>query len=143
MTPGPAASPGGALASASESPTDPWGPLAVIPPQDGSETARTEGTLRITDKCVVLETSDDVELLVWPADRTKWNAATGTISFMNVDGSIVTASERSHAVLGGGGSSNAESGTTTEEWLQSITWLAPPDMTCPRESRWFVGDLRS
>jgi len=26
-----------------------WGPLAVIPPQGGADTARTEGRLRITE----------------------------------------------------------------------------------------------
>lgn len=51
-----------------------WGPLAVVPPQDGADTARTEGTLRITDTCVFLDGPGGPVLLVWPADRTSWYA---------------------------------------------------------------------
>jgi hypothetical protein len=66
-----------------------WGPLAVVPPQDGADTARTEGTLRITDTCVFLDGPSGPELLVWPADRTTWNAQTRAITFANFDGSTV------------------------------------------------------
>jgi len=43
-----------------------WGPLAVVPPQDGADTARTEGTLRIADACVFLDQPGGPSLLVWP-----------------------------------------------------------------------------
>lgn len=118
-----------------------WGPLAVVPPQDGADTARREGTLRITDTCVFLVTRGGPVLLVWPADRTKWNAETRTIAFANFDGSTVSVSDGTPVVLGGGGDSNDESGTTTEAWLARTRWVARPAASCPLDSRWWVGVL--
>lgn len=118
-----------------------WGPLAVVPPQDGADTARTEGTLRITDTCVFLATSGGDVLLVWPADRTTWNAQARTISFANFDGSSVGAGDGTPVVLGGSGDSNEDSGTTTEAWMARTPWVARPADSCPVESRWWVGAL--
>jgi hypothetical protein len=119
----------------------PWGPLAVVPPQDGADTARTEGTLRITSSCVFLVQQGRPVLLVWPADRTTWSAATETIAFANSDGSRVSAGNGMRVVLGGGGDSNDEAGTTTEAWLARTTWVARPDPSCPLDARWWVGAL--
>jgi hypothetical protein len=121
--------------------TTAWGPVAVVPPQDGADTARTEGTLRITDMCVLLDVADDFTLLVWPADRTTWDASARTISFANLDGTIVTVGDGMHVVVGGSGDDEVESGTTSEEWLSRTRWVAPPDVRCPMESRWMVGAL--
>lgn len=118
-----------------------WGPLAVVPPQEGADTARTEGTLRITDTCVFLVTPGGPSLLVWPADRTTWNAQTRAISFANFDGSTVSAGDGTPVVLGGSGDSNADSGATTEAWLARTPWVARPAVSCPVESRWWVGAL--
>ena len=116
-----------------------WGPLAVVPPQDGADTARTEGTLRITDACVFLETPREVTLLFWPSDRTTWRAEPRTISFTNFDGRIVTVRDGDHVVLGGGGDSQAESGVSGEQWLQRMLWVAPPSRSCSLDLRWAVG----
>jgi hypothetical protein len=121
--------------------TSTWGPLAVVPPQDGADTARTEGTLRITDTCVFLDGPGGPSLLVWPADRTTWNAQTRAITFANFDGSTVSAGDGTPVVLGGGGDSNDESGTTTEAWLARTPWVARPADSCPLDSRWWVGAL--
>ena len=118
-----------------------WGPLAVVAPQDGADTARTEGTLRITDTCVFMAANGGPVLLIWPADRATWNAESGTITFANFDGSTVSAGDGTRVVLGGGGDSNDESGTTTEDWLAGTTWVAPPDAACPLDARWWVGAL--
>lgn len=118
-----------------------WGPLAVVPPQDGADTARTEGTLRITDTCVFLDGPGGSSLLVWPADRTNWNAQTRTIAFSNFDGSTVSAGDGTAVVLGGSGDSMDESGTTTEAWLARTPWVTRPADSCPLESRWWVGAL--
>ena len=123
----------------SPSPSGTWGPLAVVPPQGGTDTARAEGTLRITDECVFLVWAGRRELLVWPADRTRWNPRTRTITFTNFDGSTVSVSDGMQVVLGGGGDSNEESGTTTEEWLARTQWIARPADSCPLDSRWWVG----
>ena len=118
-----------------------WGPLAVVPPQEGADTARTEGTLRITDSCVFLDGPGGPELLVWPADRTTWNAQTRTITFANFDGSTVSAGDGTAVVLGGSGDSTDESGTTSQEWLARTPWVAAPAASCPVESWWWVGAL--
>lgn len=118
-----------------------WGPLAVVPPQEGTDTARTEGTLRITDACVFLVTTGGPVLLLWPADHTSWNSQTRTISFANFDGSAFRAGDGTRVVAGGSGDRNSDSGTTTEAWLARTPWVARPDASCPLESRWWVGAL--
>jgi hypothetical protein len=118
-----------------------WGPLAVVPPQEGADTARTEGTLRITDACVFLDTPGGPSLLVWPADRTTWDAQASTITFTNFDGSTVSAGDGTAVVLGGSGDSTEESGTTSQKWLARTPWVAAPGASCPVESWWWVGAL--
>lgn len=118
-----------------------WGPLAVVPPQDGADTARTEGTLRITDACAFLVTPAGPSLLIWPADRTTWNARTRAVSFANFNGRTVSAGDGTPVVLGGSGDSSDESGITTEEWLAQTPWVARPADSCPLDSRWWVGAL--
>ncbi len=144
-TPSPDVSPSTATETApvtpSNGPGGHWGPLAVVPPQEGADTARTEGTLRITDACVFLVTPGGPSLLVWAADRTTWNAQTRAITFANFDGTTVSAGDGTPVVLGGSGDSNDESGTTTEAWLARTPWVAPPAASCPAESRWWVGAL--
>jgi hypothetical protein len=127
--------------ASSNGPGGAWGPLAVVPPQEGADTARTEGTLRITDACVFLDTPGGRSLLVWPADRTTWDAQTRTITFANFDGSTVSAGDGTAVVLGGSGDSMEESGMTIEAWLARTPWVARPADSCPLESRWWVGAL--
>lgn len=119
-----------------------WGPLAVIPPQDGSDTARLEGTIRLTDACVVLEKGSSVTLLFWPADRTVWNAESRAISFTNVDGSVVSIRDGDAVVLGGGGDSEGDGDLTRQEWADATTWIARPDAACLLAAWWGVGDVR-
>jgi hypothetical protein len=120
-------------------PREVWGPLAVIPPQDGADTARTEGRLRITDACVFLESPGGVMLLYWPADRTAWSSEPPTITFANFDGSIVAVRHGDDVVLGGSGDSEAESGFSGEDWVKRTEWVAPPSLSCSLAQRWGVG----
>ncbi|MBI3748899.1 MAG: hypothetical protein HY262_08650 [Chloroflexi bacterium] len=114
-----------------------WGPLAVRPPEDGTDTARHEGTLRITDTCVYLEAAGgELTLLTWPADRTTWNGTSHTITFANFDRTVVTIGDGDHVVLGGGG---AESDISGEEWINEREWVAPPALSCSLDLRWAVG----
>ncbi len=135
--PAPDASPSPVKPSASS--TSPWGPLAVIPAQDGADQARTEGTLRITETCVFLESRGEAELLFWPADRTTWNEASRAITFENFDGSVVTLDDGDPVVLVGGGDSEAESGMSGEDWVNGMEWVAPPESSCALDPRWAVG----
>lgn len=120
-----------------------WGPLAVTAPQDGADTLRFEGTLRITDTCVYLEwPPGKLTLLSWPADRTTWNEESRSITFENFDGSVVTVGDGDHVVLGGGGGgadTEAEDGISSEEWVRRMDWVAPPASSCSLDRWWGVG----
>ena len=106
-----------------------WGPLAVVRPSNGVMEALTTGTLRITDECVVVldMAAGDAVLLVWPADRTTWDAGTGTIRLRSLTGIAVTLRNGAQISLGGGG------GIVTE-------WIAFPAPSCPIEPYWIVGE---
>lgn len=119
-----------------------WGPLAVVPGEDSADTARTEGTLRITDTCVFVVERGGPVLLMWPADRTTWDAAQRTITFANFDGTSATVRDGGSVVLGGGGGSSAESGMEIQVWLAQMHWVARPKGGCPLDPYWAVGDLR-
>ena len=127
--------------SAPPSATGEWGPLAAIPPQDWSYQARTEGRLRITDTCVFLDERGEPVLLVWPADRTRWDAGERTVTFANADGTQVVVGDGTAVVLAGGGESSEESGIAPEAWLGSVTWVARPADGCPIDRWWGVGEL--
>jgi len=127
----------------SESPSSDsgWGPIAIVPPQSGADSARNEGTLRITETCVVLVTRGGPVLLIWPADRTTWNAEERSITFANYDGTTVTAGDGADVVVGGSGDSEGDGGMTSEAWLARTPWVARPAVSCPLEARWWVGAL--
>jgi hypothetical protein len=117
-----------------------WGPLAVIAPDDGADTARAEGTLRITADCVLLETGGDLLLLLlWDSDEVSWDATSRTITYTNWDGSRALLRDGDAVVLGGGGGSAAESGVSGDVWFSQLDWVAEPQATCPRDPWWGVG----
>lgn len=120
----------------------PRGPLAVMQMSGGMD-ALTTGVLRVTDWCVLLETAGgELELLVWPADRTRWDAATGTVRFTNPPlGPEFTLQDGQAVSLGGGGDSTDEGGVTAAEWVASIDWVAEPDSSCPMDIRWYVSSV--
>lgn len=125
------------------SPRSAWGPLAVIPPQDGADTGRAEGTIFITDDCVYLVFRGQRTLLFWPADRTTWNEQARTITFSNFDGTVATASNGDAVVLGGGGDSETESGISGKDWTSKMIWVTPPGRSCSAERRWGVGAMKT
>ena len=112
-----------------------WGPLAVIPPQDGSDSAPTQGTLRITDTCVFLDGQDEPMLLLWPADQTRWDEGTRAVTFGNVDGTAVVVKDGAVVVLGGSGDRSEESGIAPEVWLQDTRKWTRPRRTVVRSIR--------
>ena len=130
--------PSSAVSRVPVTPSD-WGPLAVMPPQDGVETARSEGTSRVTESCVHLQSRDGLTLLYWPADGTLWDAESRTIGFTNPDGTEIRLAEGDTVALGGGGGSEGESGVTREQWADSIEWVARPEDQCLVDSWWAVG----
>lgn len=116
-----------------------WGPLAVMQMAGGMDALNT-GVLRVTERCVLLETAGgESELLVWPADRTRWDDATGTIHFTNPPaGDEFILRDGQSVSFGGGGDSAAEGEVFGAEWAASVDWVAAPDPSCPMEIRWYV-----
>lgn len=117
-----------------------WGPLAVVASPDGFDEALIEGRLQVTEQCVFLDEQGENVILVWPADRTTWNAGTRTITFQNLDGEAVTLGAGDKVRMGGGGSSINEDGVPNEEWAAGIEWVSPPAPSCVTETRWFVAE---
>lgn len=119
-----------------------WGPLSVMDMNGGMD-ALTVGVLRVTDRCVLLETAGgETELLVWPADNTRWDPPTGTIRFTNPPfGPEFTLRHGQPVSLGGGGDSTEEGGISAAEWVASIDWVAAPDPSCPMDIRWYVSSV--
>lgn len=114
---------------------DPWGPLAVRPPQETFMEAQTGGTLRITDECVFLGDGDDSEvLLVWPADRTSWDGSNRTISYEDVDGTVTVADGDQVVMVGG-----YVPIESFEEWVAESAWVSSPAQTCRADLYWPVG----
>lgn len=140
-TAGPSGSGAASPSAPVSSPEKPWGPLAVIPPQDGTDLALAEGTLDIAETCVYLVSNGEQMLLFWPADRTRWIEEARAISFSNFDGTTVAASDGDVVTVIGGGDSTAESGLSGREWASRTTWVAPPDPSCFAEVRYGVGGL--
>ncbi|MBA2719800.1 MAG: hypothetical protein H0U52_11260 [Chloroflexi bacterium] len=129
-------------AGASASPTETWGPLAVVPASGGVDEALATGTLHITDTCVFLEEAgDDLSVLVWPADRTTWDPDQQAITLENLNGSTLSMRDGDRVRLGGGGDSVTESGVSGEEWVARTEWVATPASSCPMDARWFVGEV--
>ena len=124
---------------ASPSPMSTWGPLAVLPPTDGMDTLRAEGTLRITDRCVFLETTYLGRLFMfWHVDQVTWSEESQAITFKNADGSVVTVRDGDHLVVGGSGGST-DYGLSGEEFLTGIEAVAPPASSCTLDPWWSVG----
>lgn len=132
--------PSQSAAGPSAIPSRSWGPLAVVPPQGGTDLLRLEGTLRITDKCVYLEASDGTHLLLWRSNQTTWSTESGAITMENLDGSSVTVSDGDLVVLGGSGG-EAGNGESYEDFLGRMDWVVPPAASCPRVRWWGVGVL--
>jgi len=113
-----------------------WGPLALV--EATGDMARNEGMVVITDACVFLERDDERGLLVWPADRTRWNPGDRSISFTTLEGGEVTVESGQHVVLAGGGAGVGEDG---DAWTETIQWARRPAPECVTRGAWFVTDI--
>lgn len=121
-----------------------WGPLAVSQLSLGGDTALTEGILRISDRCVLLEGPDgSASLLVWPRGQTTWDASARLIQFKNPDGQVIDLRDGQRVRFGGSGVvfGDPPSGevTSRDAWLTGIAWEAEPDPGCSADSSWSVG----
>ncbi len=108
-----------------------WGPLTVV--ESTGDDARAEGVLRIRADCAYLESDDGPSLLVWPADRTTWNAVDNSLSFTSESGTM-TLSDGKQVVLAGSWFGADRDG--------EIDWIAAPHAECPAViNRWQVSDV--
>lgn len=117
-----------------------WGPLAVTPPDQTSMEALIQGTLRVTDDCVLLDEQGEDVLLMWDAGQVTWNAEARTITFEDADGTV-TVADGDRVRLGGGGSSVDEGGAPPQQWVESIDWVSPPAPSCLTDIRWSVDEV--
>jgi hypothetical protein len=90
--------------------------------------ARNVGILRITDRCTFLERDGERKLLVWPADRTRWNPGDRSIAFETRAGQVAIMRDGDEVVLGGGAST------------AQLNWVVGPAAECLLGIRWEVSD---
>lgn len=114
-----------------------WGPLAVIPPQEGGGEARTEGTVRVTGSCLTVDGPQGETLPVWPKDRTSWDAGARGVEFVTGEGEVVDVRDGDRVVLTG----TALEGGPGEDWASGRDWVARPAEECGTDRAWVVVDV--
>lgn len=121
-----------------------WGPLAVVSGLPTGDEALLTGQLVVTESCVtLLHAGSDKEkiLLVWPSEATTWNSASSTTGYTH-RGRAFEFSHGDELSVGGGGSSFAEDGLSSDQFVASIdNWVSEPEPSCVTDERWFVGDI--
>lgn len=117
-----------------------WGPLAVTSADGSGGQALSQGTLQVTDECVLLDEQGEDVLLVWGAGQVTWNADERSVTIEDADGTV-TVADGDEVRLSGGGSSVEEGGDPSEEWAAGIDWTSEPAPSCLTDTRWFVGDV--
>ena len=133
----------------SAAPAGPSGPLAVVRGISGGDFARTEGVLRITSGCVMLERSNgETWLLVWGSDQTSWDEEAEEIVFnSSIPGrETVRVHDGQFVELGGSGEFFAEQAPDPEavpwdEWVTRFDWVAEPARVCAVTGYWSVGGI--
>lgn len=121
-----------------------WGPLAVLV-FGGTDMARNEGVIRITDTCVFLNSQGEDILLLWPDVLTTWDAEQRAVVFERIEGlvrdgePIVTVVDGDPVVLGGG--AGPPGSALGEVWIETVDWVAPPRPECVTPSTWGIGDV--
>lgn len=127
--------------SASLPPATAAGPLAIVPPAGGSDSARAEGVLDLGGPCATLRSPGEVALLLWPADRVTWNADSATVSFANAGGQVATIPGGARVAVGGSGEPLDETGLTRDGWIEQTEWVHPPRPNCSFDAFWWVGSI--
>ena len=113
------------------------GPLAVISPQEGGAQARPEGTVSVSGGCLTVDGPEGEMTLLWPEDRTSWNAEARAVEFRTGEDETVDARDGDRVVLTG---SAVESGSG-QDWASNMDWVARPAEDCASDRAWVVVDL--
>lgn len=116
-----------------------FGPAAVVPGGSGDDMeAGLEGTIAISDDCILLRTDGDHEvMLVFREDQIDWDSDSEELE-LEVSGDPVRLTDGLAVILGGGGSSMSEDGQSTEEYVDNIDWVHEPARGCWRDQRFEV-----
>ncbi|HEX5827656.1 MAG TPA: hypothetical protein VFY23_09060 [Candidatus Limnocylindrales bacterium] len=110
-------------------------PLALERTDLGME-ALSHGTLTIDGACTWLVAGRDRWLLVWPEDRTRWDAVTGEVVFTHRDG-VVKRVRHGQEVAFGGGAINDIDGIA----YTGVDWVLRPAPGCDTPTRWHVSSV--
>lgn len=121
---------------------DNLGPIAAVPGGDISDSmeAGIEGTLRVTDTCVLLEGGGQETLLVFRQPEVSWDGDKGEVLF-DSDGTTIRLRDGQPVSFGGGGSSSTEDGVDDEAYLRDTDWANAPAESCLRPNRFEVNSV--
>jgi len=121
-----------------------WGPLAVSRGGASGDEALLEGTLRIDDSCVSVESTAGRVLVIWPSDSTRWDRDARTITYGATDDeSDVVLHNGDTMQVGGGGWAAGESEDDPAAWAGSTDWVNKPADECLTDVRFFLGELQT
>lgn len=79
-------------------------------------------------------------LVVWPADRTLWEASRRSILFANDNGVVEVIDGELVALTGGG--TDRRSHTHGDAWAESVHWINKPAVACPKDHPWWVSEVQ-
>jgi len=98
------------------------------------------GAIRITEDCVTLSVGDASFLIVWPSDRTSWNASRRSVIFANRD-AFVEVVDGQRVGLGGGGT-DGRAHRFGAGWVEATQWINKPHSTCPTDDPYWVNEVQ-
>ena len=114
-----------------------WGPLAVRRGEGSPAEARIEGDLIVGSRCVFLDTGGDRFLLIWPEEKTAWDADAHEVIFGEPSSGRLRLGNGHHVAFSGGGWALGDQDSPPP----GEALLAPIDPSCSAGQGWFIGDL--
>jgi hypothetical protein len=110
-------------------------PLAVERTDLGME-GLAHGTLTIEGACTWVVAGRDRFILVWPEERTRWDAVTAEIVFTSRDGVAKRIRNGMEVALGGGAINDTDGAAYTQ-----VDWVARPAARCDTPTRFHVSSV--
>lgn len=123
-----------------------WGPLAVAWGGWWSEGATPQGTIRITDRCVLMEAQNqETYLIVWPENTVRWEPESHAVVFDNQIDPPVALHDGDQVRISGVVFADYQEPTVKElppladypqyYWeTATFNWFVKPDPQCPRRA---------
>jgi len=116
-------------------PTQPTGPLALVEPDAGTEDARTEGVLEVTNECVRLHVPNgDLTLVIWVRGSVAWSETDRVILVTRRDGDESILRDGDRVVLGG-------SGGAMDALDSAGRWARRPAPGCAADNWWVASEV--